>query len=89
MFMAIVNINIKAIKLDDITVTFHPKRPRSPVIIITEKKQLLIGTIIHINLLNTYQRVATINKKTQSPKTIISFLIKVIMSSAIIGIPPK
>ena len=81
--------NKKAIKFDDITVTFHPKRPRSPVIITTEKKQLLIGTIIHINLLNTYQRVATINKNTPSPKTIISFFIKVIMSSAIIGIPPK
>ena len=89
MFMAIVNINIKAIKLDDITVTFHPKRPRSPVIIITEKKTTAYRYNYPYNLLKTYQRVATINKKTPSPKTIMSFLIKVIISSAIIGMPPK
>ena len=34
-------------------------------------------------------RVTTINKKTPAPKTIISFFINVIMSSAIIGIPPR
>ena len=71
------------------TVTFHPNKPSKPVIIITEKKQLLIGTKIQINFLKTNHRVATINKKTPNPKTIISLLIKVIMSSAIIGIPPK
>ena len=89
MFIAIVRISIIAIKFDEITVTFQPIKPRRPIIIITEKKQLLIGTIIQISFLNTNQRVKIIKPKTPRPNTTISFLIKVIMSSAIIGIPPK
>ena len=84
-----VKINISAIKFDEITVTFQPSKPSSPIIMITEKKQLLIGTMIQISYLNTNQRVAIMNSKTPKPKTIISLLINVIMSSAIIGIPPK
>ena len=38
MFIAIVKISIKAIKFDDITVTFQPNKPRRPIIIITDKK---------------------------------------------------
>ena len=87
MFIAIVRISIRAIKFDEITVTFQSSKPRRPIIIITEKKQLLIGTMIQINFLKTNHKVATINKKTPKPKTIISLLINVIMSSAIIGIP--
>ena len=41
MFIAIVKINIKAMKLDEITVTFQPSNPSRPVIITTAKKQLL------------------------------------------------
>ena len=89
MFIAIVKINIKAIKLDDITVTFQPIIPSNPIIINTEKKHELSGTIIQMKLLNTYHNVATINNKTPIPKTIISFFINYIISSAIIGIPPK
>ena len=37
MFIAIVKINIRAMKLDEITVTFHPNKPNKPIIIITEK----------------------------------------------------
>ena len=88
-FIAIVRINIKAMKFDEITVTFHPNNPNNPIIIITEKKQLLIGTIIQINLRNTNQRVAMINSRTPIPKTMISLLMNVIISSAIIGIPPR
>ena len=88
-FIAIVRINIKAMKFDEITVTFHPNNPNNPIIIITEKKQLLIGTIIQINLRNTNQRVAIINSRTPIPKTMISLLMNVIISSAIIGIPPR
>ena len=84
-----VKINIKAIKLEEITVTFQPSRPSNPVMINTEKKQLLIGTMIQINFLKTNHRVAIINKSTPKPKTIISLLMNDIMSSAIIGIPPK
>ena len=68
MFIAIVKINISAIKFDDITVTFHPKRPNMPSIIITEKKQLLIGIIIQINFLKINHKVAIINIKTPNPK---------------------
>ena len=88
-FIAIVSISINAIKFDEITVTFQPIKPSKPTIIITEKKQLEIGIIIQIQDLNTYQSVAIINKKTPTPKYIISFFIKLIISSAIIGIPPK
>ena len=51
-------------KLDEITVTFQFNKPRIPIIIITEKKQLLMGTIIQINFLKTNQRVPIMNKKT-------------------------
>ena len=57
--------------------------------IITEKKQLLIGTTIQINFLNTNHNVIMMNKRTPIPKTIMSLFMNVIMSSAIIGIPPK
>ena len=57
--------------------------------IITEKKQLLIGTIIQIILLKTNHKVAIINIRTPRPNTIMSLLINDIISSAIMGIPPK
>ena len=89
MFIAIVRINISAMKLDEITVTFQPSKPSSPVIINTEKKQLLIGIIIQIIFLKINHSVPIINNKTPIPKTVISFFIKEIISSAIIGIPPR
>ena len=38
--MAIVKININAIKFEDMTVTFHPIKPSRPVIINTEKGEI-------------------------------------------------
>ena len=67
-FIAIVKINIKAIKFDEITVTFQFSKPNIPVIMVTEKKQLLIGTIIQINFLKTNHKVKTIKIKTPNPK---------------------
>ena len=87
--MAIVNMSINAIKFEEITVTFQPRIPSKPIIITTENKQLLIGTIIQIIFLKTNHKVVTMNKRTPKPKTTISLLMKVIMSSAIIGSPPK
>ena len=84
-----VNINISAMKLDEMTVTFQPTKPKKPIIIRTEKKQLRSGIKTQRKFLNTYQSVRTINKNTPAPKTTISFFIKVIISSAIIGIPPR
>ena len=89
MFMAIVNMSINAIKFEEITVTFQPRIPSKPIIITTENRQLLIGMIIQINFLKTNHKVAIINNKTPQPKTIISLLMKVIISSAIIGTPPR
>ena len=89
MFMAILRINIRAIKLDDITVTFQPNNPNNPVIITTEVAQPRSGITTHLILLNISQRVAIMNKKTPIPNTIMSFLMYDIMSSAIMGIPPK
>ena len=73
--MAIVNINISAMKFDDITVTFHPRIPSRPVITMTENKQHEIGTTIQTNFLNTYHNVPIIKIKTPKPKITISFLI--------------
>ena len=89
MFIAIVRISIKAIKFEDITVTFQPTNPKRPTIIKTEKKQLRSGIKTHNKLLKTNQSVQTIKINTPAPNTIISLFIYVIMSSAIIGIPPK
>ena len=84
-----VKISIRAIKFDDMTVTFQPSNPKTPTIIVTEKKQLKRGIITHNKLLKTNQRVKTIKRKTPAPNTSISLFIYVIISSAIIGIPPK
>ena len=46
---------------------------------ITENKQLLIGTNIQINFLKIYQSVIIMNNNTPKPKTIISLLINVII----------
>jgi hypothetical protein len=74
MFIAIVRISIKAIKLEDITVTFQPYIPNKPIIIDTEKNQLKRGIRTHMNFLNTNHKVKIIKTKTPAPKTIISFL---------------
>ena len=89
MFIAMVNISMRAIKFEDITVTFQLKSPSKPIIIETEKKQLKSGKNTQRKLLKINQRVKTIKANTPAPNTIISFFINVIISSAIIGIPPR
>ena len=73
MFMAIVRISIKAIKFEDITVTFQPINPNKPTIMKTEKKQLKSGINTHKKLLKTNQSVQTIKRNTPTPNTAISF----------------
>ena len=75
MFIAIVRISIKAIKFEDMTVTFQPINPSKPIIMRTEKKQLKSGINTHNKLLNTNHNVHTIKIKTPAPNTIISFFI--------------
>ena len=82
-------ISINAIKFEEMTVTFHPIIPNKPIIIITEVAHTNNGINTHLIFLNINQRVIIIKMNTPIPKTTISFLIKLIISSAIIGIPPK
>ena len=87
MFIEIVSISISAIKLEDITVTFQSKAPKNPTIITMETKQLISGNATHLKSLKTVHSINIINAKTPKPKITISFFIKEIMSSAIMGIP--
>ena len=45
------NISIKAIKFDEITVTFHPITPSKPIIKITEVVHPSNGIITHLKFL--------------------------------------
>ena len=67
MFMAIVRISIKAIKFEDITVTFQPINPNKPIIIITEVAHPNKGMTTHLIFLKMNQRVKTIKIKTPIP----------------------
>ena len=51
--MEIVIISCKAIKLEDITVISHPKKPKLEVIASTERAQIRIGSTIHLGFLKT------------------------------------
>ena len=88
-FIAILRISINAIKFDEITVTFHPIKPNMPIIKITEVAHPNKGIITHFKSLKINQRVKMIKIKTPIPKTIISLLIKFIISLVIIGMPPR
>ena len=68
MFIAIFNISINAIKFEDITVTFQPRYPRRPIIIITELVQPIKGIITHLIFLNIIHNVKIIKTKTPKPK---------------------
>ena len=83
------SISISAIKFDEITVTFQPRKPKRPVIIITEVAQPSKGIITHLIFLKINHKVKIMKRNTPHPNTVISFLIKVIISSAIIGTPPR
>ena len=75
MFIAMFSINISAIKLDEITVTFQPIKPNNPIIIITEVEQPIKGIITHFKFLKINHRLKIIKINTPIPKTIISLYI--------------
>ena len=83
------SINISAIKLEDITVTFQPNNPKIPIIEPTEKAHPNNGITTHFIFLKISHSVAMMNKKTPIPKTMMSLLMNVIISSVIIGRPPR
>ena len=57
------------IKFELITVTSQPKRPKNPLVVITEKAQVINGSIIQRNCLKMTQRVSIKNTNTALPKT--------------------
>ena len=83
------SISIKAIKFDEMTVTFQPIRPKRPIMIITDVKQPNNGITTHLTFLKINHSVTIMKINTPIPKTIISLFMKLIMSSAIIGMPPR
>ena len=82
-------IKINIIKFDEITVTFQFIKDTVPIITINEAKQLDIHASIHSGFLKTMKRTAKIKTRAPNPKTNISFLTYVIVSSAIIDTPPR
>ena len=61
-------MSIRAIKFEEITVTFHPIKPSKPIIIITDVEQPSKGIITHLTFLKMNQSVKIIKTKTPNPK---------------------
>ena len=70
-------------KFDEITVTFHPINETVPNIIMGNLMQFDMQTNIQTGFLNTIYKTINMNIRAPIPKIIISFLTKVIVSSAI------
>ena len=87
--MDIVIISIRAKKFEEITVIFQPISPRNPIIRSPENKQFTSGRIIQRSCLKSIVRTITKKRNTPKPKTIRSLLMKPIISSTIIGSPPR
>ena len=87
--MAKVMINCSDIKFDDITVTSQPKTPKTPIMAMTDKKQQSMGSTIHRRRLKMMPNIPTSRINTPVPKILRSLLIKVIISSAIMVMPPR
>ena len=75
MFIAILSININAMKFEDITVTFQPINPNRPIITTTEVKHPIKGITTHFIFLKINQSVKIMKIKTPIPKIIMSFFI--------------
>jgi len=87
--MARVIINWRDTKFEEITVTSQSNIPSMPIMARTDRKQQSIGKIIHRSLLKIMPSMPTRRKKTPTPNTFRSFLMKVIISSAIMLMPPR
>ena len=83
------NNNLTNIKLEDITVTSHPKNPSNPIMEIADNAQQIIGRKIQRILLKMMLKVMIRKNNTPSPKIFKSLLIKLTRSSAIMLTPPK
>ena len=87
--MDMVRMSIREMKLDDITVTGQPMRPSNPIMITTANTQLHRGSRTKRACLKMIDNMITRKANTPAPNTTRSFLMNVIMSSAIMGIPPR
>ena len=63
-----VRINIREIKFEEITVTFHPINPNKPIIIITEVAHPNNGINTHFKFLKINHRVKIIKMNTLNLK---------------------
>ena len=87
--MDIVIISIRAKKFDEIMVIFQPIKPRNPIIRRPENRQFTSGKIIQRSSRKSIVKTITKKRKTPKPKTIRSLLMKPIISSTIMGNPPR
>ena len=84
-----VMISCNDIKLEDITVTFQPNIPRSPIIEIAEKTQQSIGNTTQRIFLKIMLKVTTRKNATPMPNIFKSCLTKLIRSSDMTLTPPR
>ncbi|MBA7683496.1 hypothetical protein ES703_91865 [subsurface metagenome] len=82
-------ISCKEMKLEDMTVTSQPNHPNRPIMQTAETTQQSIGSNIQRIALKIINSIRIRKSRTPRPKTFKSFLMKVIMSSAIILTPPR
>ncbi len=89
MVIAMVMMSCNEIKLDDITVTSQLNSPNMPIMEITENAQQIMGNKIQRIFLKIIPNIMMSKNNTPTPKTLRSFLIKLIKSSAIMLTPPR
>ena len=84
-----VRISISDTKLVEMMVTFQPTRPSRPNIAVLAYRQLAKGSATQRTSRKMMPIITTRNSSTALPKVAISLWMKVIMSSMIIGMPPR
>ena len=82
-------IKRRAIKLEETTVTRQSIQPKKPTIKRPTNPLQIKGSKTHLTLLKTIPKVNIKRNKTPMLKKLRSLLIKLIMSAAIIAVPPK
>ena len=87
--MDMVRMSIREMKLDEITVTGQPVSPSRPIMTTTANTQLHRGSSTNRTWRKMIDSMITRKAITPAPNTTRSFLMNVIMSSAIMGMPPR
>ena len=84
-----VRISVRAMKFDEMTVRCQPTCPSRPRISVVQKPQVMTGVSTQRSSRNIYPSMPIASTSAPMPKITISLRTKVIMSSAIIEIPPR